>query len=90
MHFLSRLIWICCNRSFNHKINRLHERCLEIIYSDKISSFDELLDKDESVSIDHQNIHKLGIEIFIVLNGENPQIANEFFLIRNEVSHGLL
>ena len=90
MYFLSRLIWICCNRSFNHKINRLHEKCLEIIYSDKISSFDELLDKDESVSIDHQNIHKLGIEIFIVLNGENPQIENKFFPIRDEVSHGLL
>ena len=50
------LIWMCYNRSLNHKINRLHERCLQIIYSDKKSSFDELLDKDESISIHHQNM----------------------------------
>ena len=36
------LIWMCCNRSLNLKINRLHARCLRIIYSDKKSSFDEL------------------------------------------------
>ena len=40
---------MCCNRSLNHKINRLHERYLWIIYTDKKSSFDELLDKDLSL-----------------------------------------
>ena len=75
--------------SINHKINRLHERYLRIIYSDKKSSFDELLDKDESVSIHHQNIQKLGIEMFKVLNGENPQIVNEIFHIRDETSYEL-
>ena len=30
----------------NTKINRLHERCLRIIYCDKESSFEELLEKD--------------------------------------------
>ena len=35
----------------NNKINRLRERCLRIVYSDNISSFVDLLDKDESVSI---------------------------------------
>ena len=33
------LIWMCYNCSLNHKINRLHERCLRIIYSDMKSSF---------------------------------------------------
>ena len=83
------LIWMYYNRSLNHKINRLHERCLRIIYSDKKSSFDELLDKDESVSIHHQNIQKLGIEMLKVLNGENRQIVNEIFRIRDETSYEL-
>ena len=48
-----------------------------------------MLDKDESVSIHHQNIQKLGIEMFKVLNGENPQIVNETFRIRDETSHKL-
>ena len=47
------LIWMCYNRSLNRKMNRSHERCLRVIYSDKKSSFDELLDKNESVSIHH-------------------------------------
>ena len=77
------LIWMCYNRSLNHKINQLHERCLRIIYSDKKSSLDGLLDKDESVSTHHQSIQKLGIEFFKVLNGKNPEIVNEIFLIRD-------
>ena len=31
------------NRSLNHKINRLHERCLRVIYNDSHLSYDELL-----------------------------------------------
>ena len=57
--------------------------------SDKKSSFAELLDKDESVSIHPENIQKVGIEMFKVLNGENPQIVNEVFCIRNETSYEL-
>ena len=39
------LVWMCCNRSLNTKINRLHERCLRIVYNDKKSNFNELLVK---------------------------------------------
>ena len=46
------IIWMCHNRTYNNnKINRLHERCLRLIYNDKHSSFEELLEKDSSVSI---------------------------------------
>ena len=33
------LIWMCHNRTYNNKINRLHERCLRLIYNNKCSSF---------------------------------------------------
>ena len=39
-------IWMprsCCN---NNKIKHLHERCLRLIYCDKNSSYEELLEKD--------------------------------------------
>ena len=45
------LVWMCHSRANNGKINRLHERCLRIIYSDKQSSFETLLEKDGSVSV---------------------------------------
>ena len=44
-------VWKCCNRSLNTKINRLHERCLQIVYNDKKSNFNELLVKALSLSI---------------------------------------
>ena len=40
------LIWMCHNRTYNNKIKRLHERCLRLIYNDKRSSFEDLLEKD--------------------------------------------
>ena len=85
----SPLIWMCYNCSLNYNVNRLRERCVPIIYSDKKSSFDELLDKDESVSIHHQNNQKLDIEMFKVINFENPQIINGIFCIRDETSYKL-
>ena len=40
------LVWMCYNCTINNNINRLHERCLRIVYNDNKSSFQELLDKD--------------------------------------------
>ena len=38
-------IWMCRNHMTNRKINRLHKRCLRIIYNDKQLSFKMLLEK---------------------------------------------
>ena len=65
------------NRSLNNKINLLHERCLKTIYNDKHSNFEELLVKDNSVSIHHNNIHTLAIEMHKVANGMSPEIMND-------------
>ena len=80
---------MCHNHSLNHKIYQLHERCLQIIYCDKKSSFDKLLDKDESFSVRHQNIQKPCIEMFKVLKGQKPQIVNVIFCIIDETSYEL-
>ena len=42
------LIWMFHSRIINNKINRLHERCMRLIYGDKTSSFEELLEQDKS------------------------------------------
>ena len=55
------LTWMCHNRTANRKKNRLHEKCLLIIYNDRQSSFKMLLEKDSSVS-------PFAIEIFNVLS----------------------
>ena len=57
------VIWMCHSRALNNKINRLHERCLRIIYNDKTSTFKELLEKDNSVTIHYRNIPALATEM---------------------------
>ena len=69
------------SRSLNNEINRPHELCLRIIYNDKHSNFEELLVKDNSVSIHHDNIHTLAIEIYKIANGICPEIMNDIFKV---------
>ena len=57
------LVWMCRSRTNNKKINKLNERCLRIVYNDKQSSFNELLEKDGSVSIHMRNTQMLATEM---------------------------
>ena len=50
------LIWMFHSTKLNNKINRLHKRCLQIVYSDNRLSILELLETDKSVSVHHLNI----------------------------------
>ena len=68
------------SRGLNNKIKRIHERALRITYKDKSSTFQELLEKDNSVSIHHRNVQKLAIEIYKVLHGFSPPILNYIFV----------
>ena len=58
------LVWMFHSRYTNKKINRLHERAPRIIYDGGVSTFEELLDKNKSFCIPHQNIQRLLIEIY--------------------------
>ena len=76
------LTWICHSRAKNNKINRLHERCLRIIYEDKASTFEQVLEKDSSISIHTRNRHFLALEMFEVVKGLAPTIINDLFLLK--------
>ena len=62
------------SRCVNNKINSLHDRALRITYSDRSSSFVDLLKKDNSVSIHHRNVQALATEMFKVKNNIAPEI----------------
>ena len=83
------VIWMFYSQALNNKINRLHERCLLIIYNDKTSTFNELLEKDNSVCIHYKNIQALAIEIYKVANGFSPVIMNEIIQLKEESHYNL-
>ena len=78
-----RLVWMFHSRELNNKINRIHESSLRLVYSDKISTFQELLDKDKSVFVYHKNIQVLVLEIYKTVNGLAPTIMNSIFEIKD-------
>ena len=79
------LVWMLHSRTINTRINKLHERSLRIVYGDRHSSFNELLERDNSVSIHQRNLQMLLIEMYKVKCGLAPQIMSEVFTLRNKV-----
>ena len=73
------LIWMFHSRALNNKINSIHERALRTTYNDSKSTFEELLNKDNSVSIHHKNLQVLAIEMFKIKNNMAPEFLNEIF-----------
>ena len=83
MHFSSHNLIIdisvvCYNRSLNTRMNRLHE-----------TNFNELLAKDGSASIHHQNLQKFAVEMFDFSRGLSPEIGTELFQFREPIPYEL-
>lgn len=78
------LVWMCHSRANHSKINRLHERCLRIISSDKTSSIEALFEKDGYVSIHSRNLQLLAIEMYKGSKDHSPPIITELFEKKNE------
>lgn len=75
-----------CSRKMNRKINDIDERALTLVYEDYTTPFDDLLVRDKSVWIHHQNIQKVAIEMSKVKNNLSPDfIKNLFFLHLYEI-----
>ena len=83
------LVWMFHSRALNSRINRLHERSLRLVYQDKHSSFQELLDKDCSVTIHHKNLQTLAVELFKVKNNIAPEIVKEIFRTTGNSTYNL-
>ena len=74
------LVWMFHSRKANHKINKLHERALRLIYNDYISTFDTLLDKDNSFTVHDCNLQVLAIEMYKIYNNISTVNYNELFV----------
>ena len=76
------LIWMFHSMTLNNHINNIHERALRLAYKDNQSSFEELLEKDHSVTVHHNNLQALVTEIFKVKNDLAPDIMKDVFELK--------
>ena len=79
------LVLMCHSRALNNKINKLHERVLRLVYDDRQSTFEELLNIDKSVTIHHKNLQVLATELYKVRHGLAPELMNDIFKKRNVI-----
>ena len=79
----SPLVWMCHRRKLNNKINKIHERALQLVYDDRQSTFEELLNIDKSVTIHHRNLQVLATELYKVRHRLAPELINDIFKKRN-------
>ena len=68
MHFKNLSLVIVLYHGCFRVVNILHYRCLSVIYNNSISSFTELLEIDNSVSLHHTNIQVLATKLCKVIN----------------------
>ena len=73
------LIWMFHSRILNNKINKLHERALRIVYNEKNLTFEELLQKDNSITVHDRNLCKLAIEMYKAKHCLSPLPMQELF-----------
>ena len=83
------LVWMCHSRGFNNKINNIHRRALKMVYQDKKSNLQVLLQKDNSVSIHMKNLQYLATEIYKVKSSLSPEIMKEIFIFQENENYNL-
>ena len=57
------LAWMFHSRKLKNKINKLHKSCLRIVYNNNTSTYEQLLETDNSVSVHFSNVQALAIEL---------------------------
>ena len=79
------LIWMFHSRDLEHRINRIHERTLRLIYPNQHQlTFQELLEKNKAVSIHQRNLQTLATEIYKARKKISPEVVNSLFEFTNK------
>ena len=81
------LSWMFHSRTLSNKVNRSHKRCLHIIYNDNTSTFTDLLEIDNSISMHHRNIQVLATELYKFVNGLFPKLFSECFKLNDMTAY---
>ena len=62
------LVWMFCSRQSNNLTNKIHERFLRISYKDQKTSYHNLLETHNKLTIHQRNLQVLMTEIYKIAN----------------------
>ncbi len=79
------LAWMFHSKHLNAKIDKIQERALRIAYKDFDSSFEYLLERDNSLTIHAKNLQTLLTEVFKTHKHLNPNFMKEIFTERENM-----
>ena len=75
---------MCHNGTINNKTICLHDICLNLIYNDKKSYLEDLLEKDEYVTTHDRTIRTLALEFLKDFKNLSSVIFAEAFPVRQQ------
>ena len=55
---------------------------MRLVYNEEVLSFQEMFDKDRSVTIHHRNLQKLAIEMYKIKNQVSPIPMRKLFTVK--------
>ena len=73
------LIRMFCSKKSTKKINAVRERSLRITLNDYDSPYSLLLEEAHQITFHQRYINSLMIKVYKYLNGDSPDIMNDFF-----------
>ena len=77
------LAWIFCSRQSKNLINKTQERSLRISYKEQKTSYQNLLETHNELTIHQRNLQVLMTEIYKIVNDVAPPIMNSLFAFRS-------
>lgn len=84
----SPLVWHFCGKIASNKLEKLHERSLRIVLKNYVSTYAELLEEADSVSLLTMRLRALLIEMFKYTKGINPACLGNLFRLKHN-NHNL-
>ena len=70
------LTWMFCSRQSNNLINKIHKQSLRISYKDQKTSYQNLLETHNELTIHQRNMQVSMTEIYEIVNGVASPIMN--------------
>ena len=77
------LVWHFCGVSNSYKMEKLHERCLRIVYKDYDSSYDRLLEMANTPSLVISRLRILLPEVYKSIHHLNPKCISGLFEVKS-------